>query len=143
MESPVNLDIALEGIDEPWSPLTVAVVNDYDARVAKILGDFEWHSHPDTDELFVVLSGQLRIAMAERACVYSAARRCVRGASGEAAPAVLTRRRGDPDDRAERHRQHGRQPERPDQGATARRRQPVDVTAARSASYAAVRSVSS
>ena len=65
MDRPVNLDAALASIDEPWSPLTVAVVNDYDARVARVEGTFEWHSHPETDELFVVLSGRLTIGMDE------------------------------------------------------------------------------
>lgn len=61
----MNLHAALDSIDAPWSPLTVAVVNDYDVRVAKIDGDFTWHSHPETDELFMVLSGALTIEMAE------------------------------------------------------------------------------
>lgn len=65
MDHPVNLNAAVETIEEPWSPLTVAVLNDYDARVARVEGAFEWHSHPDTDELFIVLSGSLTIGMAE------------------------------------------------------------------------------
>ena len=65
METPVNLQAALDTIDAPWSPLTVAVVNDYDVRVVKVDGDFTWHSHPETDELFLVLSGALTIEMAE------------------------------------------------------------------------------
>lgn len=65
MNAPVNLQSALDTIDAPWQPLTVAVVNDYDVRIAKIEGDFTWHSHPETDELFHVLSGRLTIEMAE------------------------------------------------------------------------------
>ena len=65
MDAPVNLQAALDTIDAPWSPLTVAVVNDYDVRVVKVHGDFTWHSHPDTDELFMVQSGALTIEMAE------------------------------------------------------------------------------
>ena len=56
---------ALDTLDTPWSPLTIAVVNDYDVRVVKVDGDFTWHSHPDTDELFMVLSGALTIEMAD------------------------------------------------------------------------------
>ncbi len=65
MDTPVNLQSALDTIDAPWKPLTVAVVNDYDVRVVKLAGDFTWHSHPETDELFHVLSGRLIIEMAE------------------------------------------------------------------------------
>ena len=65
MDAPVNLQAALATIDEPWTPLTVATVNDYDARVARIEGDFDWHRHPETDELFLVLSGEMTIKMDE------------------------------------------------------------------------------
>jgi mannose-6-phosphate isomerase-like protein (cupin superfamily) len=65
MDAPVNLHAALDTIDEPWKPLTVAVVNVYDVRVVKVRGEFTWHSHPETDELFQVLSGSLTIEMAE------------------------------------------------------------------------------
>ena len=41
----------------------MATLNDYDVRVARALGEFTRHSHPDTDELFLVLSGQLTIRM--------------------------------------------------------------------------------
>lgn len=60
---PQNLDAALEGVHEHWSPLTVATVNDYDVRVAKVLGEFTTHSHPETDEFFLVLSGTLAIRL--------------------------------------------------------------------------------
>ncbi len=60
---PQNLATILAGIDEHWSPRTVAVVNDHDVRVVKVLGDFTWHSHPETDEFFLVLSGSLTIKL--------------------------------------------------------------------------------
>lgn len=41
------------------------MVNDYDVRVAKVLGEFTPHSHPDTDEFFLVLSGRLTIRTAD------------------------------------------------------------------------------
>jgi mannose-6-phosphate isomerase-like protein (cupin superfamily) len=62
---PRNLDTVLAGVTEYWSPRTIAVVNDYDARVAKARGEFTRHSHPDTDEFFLVLSGELVIRMDE------------------------------------------------------------------------------
>jgi mannose-6-phosphate isomerase-like protein (cupin superfamily) len=61
--SPRNLDDVLATIGEHWSPRTIAVVNDYDVRVARVVGEFTRHSHPETDEFFLVLSGELTIRM--------------------------------------------------------------------------------
>jgi len=58
---PRNLDTVLASVSEHWSPRTIAVVNDYDVRVVKVLGEFTPHRHPDTDEFFLVLSGRLVI----------------------------------------------------------------------------------
>lgn len=60
---PRDLGTILAGLDQHWSPRTVAVVNDYDVRVVKVLGEFTRHSHPETDEFFLVLSGSLTIEM--------------------------------------------------------------------------------
>ena len=48
-------------IDQPWSPRVVAELNDYQFKVVRIEGDFIWHDHPETDEAFLVLEGELRI----------------------------------------------------------------------------------
>ena len=63
MTQSVDLAQALATLDQPWQPFTVAVLNDYDVRVVKVLGEFTRHSHPETDELFLVLSGSLTIRM--------------------------------------------------------------------------------
>ena len=57
----INLSDKLNLIDEQWQPKVVAEMNDYQFKLAKIEGDFIWHSHADTDETFLVLSGHLRI----------------------------------------------------------------------------------
>jgi mannose-6-phosphate isomerase-like protein (cupin superfamily) len=57
----VDLAAALAKVHQTWSPLTVATLNDYDVRVVKVQGEFTRHSHPDTDELFLVLTGTLTI----------------------------------------------------------------------------------
>ena len=57
----VNINSVLASVDQHWSPRTVAVVNDYDVRVVKAHGEFTRHSHRDTDEFFLVLSGRLVI----------------------------------------------------------------------------------
>ena len=63
MEKAVDLAAALSDFDEPWSPRTVALMIDYDVRVVKTRGEFTRHSHPKTDELFLVLRGSLTIRM--------------------------------------------------------------------------------
>ena len=67
-----NVHDVLEGLAEHWSPRTVAVVNDYDVRVVKAQGEFTRHSHPETDEFFLVLSGELTIKMDDGNVVLSA-----------------------------------------------------------------------
>ncbi len=57
----MDLAGALAGLRGPWRPRTVATVNHHALRVVRALGEFSWHSHPDTDELFFVLSGILSI----------------------------------------------------------------------------------
>lgn len=63
MPTAVDLTAILATLHEPWSPITVTMMNDYDVRVVKTLGEFTRHSHPETDELFLVLSGNLTIRM--------------------------------------------------------------------------------
>jgi mannose-6-phosphate isomerase-like protein (cupin superfamily) len=63
---PVNLDATLARFAQHWSPKKIAQVNDYDIRIVKVLGEFTWHQHADTDELFLVLSGQLTVQMRDR-----------------------------------------------------------------------------
>ncbi len=63
MASAVDLAGVLATFDEPWSPRTVALLNDYDVRVVKTKGEFTRHSHPETDEFFLVLRGSLTIRM--------------------------------------------------------------------------------
>jgi mannose-6-phosphate isomerase-like protein (cupin superfamily) len=46
---------------EQWQPKVVAEMNDYQFKIAKLQGDFVWHDHPETDETFIVLDGELRI----------------------------------------------------------------------------------
>ena len=58
-----NLDAALAAVDQPWQPHRLVSVNDYDVKVVKLLGEFVWHSHPETDELFLVRSGTLVIQL--------------------------------------------------------------------------------
>ncbi|WP_018547727.1 cupin domain-containing protein [Streptomyces sp. LaPpAH-108] len=64
---PLSLETVLASFSDQWSPRIVTSVNDYDVRVAKVEGEHLWHAHDDTDEFFLVLSGELRIALREPA----------------------------------------------------------------------------
>ena len=57
----VNLSNKLDLFTERWSPKVIAQVDDFQFKLAKLEGEFVWHSHPETDEVFLVLAGQLRI----------------------------------------------------------------------------------
>lgn len=70
--SVVTLAAAFGQFSETWSPKIVAQLNDYDVKVVKIEGDFVWHSHDDTDELFIVVEGTLTIQMRDRDVVVEA-----------------------------------------------------------------------
>jgi mannose-6-phosphate isomerase-like protein (cupin superfamily) len=59
----VDLAEKLSVFSEQWSPKVIARLNDYEIKVVKIQGEFTWHSHADTDELFLVISGELSIQM--------------------------------------------------------------------------------
>jgi mannose-6-phosphate isomerase-like protein (cupin superfamily) len=62
----VNLQEQFERFDDYWSPKIVASVNDYDVKVVKVRGEFVWHQHDETDEVFLVQAGQLRIQLQDR-----------------------------------------------------------------------------
>lgn len=57
----VNLADKLALFSDHWSPKIVAAFNGHDVMVVKVKGTFTWHSHPDTDDFFLVLSGQVTI----------------------------------------------------------------------------------
>lgn len=61
-----NVDDALASIAEHWQPHRLTSINDYDVKVVKLLGEFVWHTHPETDELFMVIRGQLIIQLRDR-----------------------------------------------------------------------------
>ena len=57
----INLKEKLSKFSDHWSPRIVAEMNDYQFKVVKIKGDFVWHNHDDTDEVFIVLEGEMKI----------------------------------------------------------------------------------
>ena len=59
MSSKINLDEKLSGFSDHWAPRIVARYNDNEVRLVKVEGEFVWHKHDETDELFLVLDGVL------------------------------------------------------------------------------------
>jgi len=55
----INLADKLSKFSEHWAPKIVAQMNDYHFKLVKIQGDFVWHSHIDTDEVFIVIDGEI------------------------------------------------------------------------------------
>jgi mannose-6-phosphate isomerase-like protein (cupin superfamily) len=62
----VDLAEKLALLDERYNPGIVGWMNDYKLVVVKVLGEFVWHSHPDTDDFFLVLRGRLTIQLRDR-----------------------------------------------------------------------------
>lgn len=64
--SAVNLKNKLSHFSEHWSPKIVSRFNGHDVMVVKVKGEFNWHSHPDTDDFFLVLKGQITIKLRDQ-----------------------------------------------------------------------------
>ena len=62
----LNLAHLLTRFSDHWSQRTIGTLNDYEIKLAKLLGEFVWHAHDDTDELFLVISGTLNIQLRNR-----------------------------------------------------------------------------
>lgn len=59
--SPINFEDKLSRFDNHWSPRVIAEMNDYQFKLVKVQGEFVWHDHAETDEVFIVLEGTLDI----------------------------------------------------------------------------------
>ena len=57
----INLKDKLAKFSDHWSPKVIAELNDYQFKLVKIQGEFVWHNHPDTDEVFIVIEGSMNI----------------------------------------------------------------------------------
>ena len=62
----IDLVEKLKSFDDRWSPKIIAGLNGQEVKVAKLEGAFEWHSHPEEDELFLVLEGEFVMEFRER-----------------------------------------------------------------------------
>lgn len=57
----INFKSKFSKFTDQWSPKVIAQMNDYQFKLVKIENDFTWHKHDDTDEVFIVLEGQIFI----------------------------------------------------------------------------------
>ena len=62
-DRPINFKEKFEKFSEQWKPKIVAQLNDYHLKIVKLQGEFIWHDHPETDEVFIVLKGHLDIQL--------------------------------------------------------------------------------
>jgi mannose-6-phosphate isomerase-like protein (cupin superfamily) len=62
----INLRSKLARFSEHWSPRVIAEMNDYQFKLVKLQGDFVWHRHDDTDEVFLVVEGEMQIGLRDR-----------------------------------------------------------------------------
>jgi mannose-6-phosphate isomerase-like protein (cupin superfamily) len=66
MDDKVNLAEKLAAFEGHFKPKLVGELNDYKLLVVKAKGEFVWHTHPDTDDFFLVLAGRLTIQLRDR-----------------------------------------------------------------------------
>ena len=59
----INFDEKLTKFSDHWSPRVIAEMNDYQFKLVKIKGEFVWHNHADTDEVFIVVKGSMNLEM--------------------------------------------------------------------------------
>ena len=93
MPDKVNLAEKLGSFTDHWAPRIVARYNDHEVRLVKVEGEFIWHKHDETDELFLVLEGELDIEFRDRTVTLGPGRADCR-AAGYGASAVCPQRRG-------------------------------------------------
>lgn len=57
----INFKDKLSKFSDYWSPKIITEMNDYQFKLVKIKGEFVWHKHEDTDEVFIVIEGKMKI----------------------------------------------------------------------------------
>jgi len=65
-DNAINFRDKLARFSEHWSPRVIAEMNDYQFKLVKLQGEFVWHAHADTDEVFIVLDGSMALEFRDR-----------------------------------------------------------------------------
>lgn len=66
MNKKINLEEKLTKFSEHWTPKVIAEMNDYQFKLVKLQGEFTWHKHDHTDEVFLVIEGEMVIEFRDR-----------------------------------------------------------------------------
>jgi mannose-6-phosphate isomerase-like protein (cupin superfamily) len=66
MSGKVNVAEKLGLFSDHWAPRIVARYNDHEIRLVKVEGEFIWHKHDETDELFFIIEGELDMEFRDR-----------------------------------------------------------------------------
>ena len=66
MNTPINLQSKFNLFSDHWSPKVIAEMNDYQFKLVKIKGEFTWHKHENTDEVFIVIEGSMGIQFKDK-----------------------------------------------------------------------------
>ena len=61
MSKKINIKQKFSKFSDLWSPKVIAEMNDYQFKIVKIHGEFVWHKHDETDEVFIVIEGSMKI----------------------------------------------------------------------------------
>ena len=66
MKKVINFKEKLNKFNDRWSPKTIADFNNHDIKLVKVKGEFVLHKHDETDEVFIVLEGVLKIVFQDK-----------------------------------------------------------------------------
>jgi mannose-6-phosphate isomerase-like protein (cupin superfamily) len=73
----ISFNDKLSRFNEHWSPRVIAEMNDYQFKLVKLQGEFVWHAHAETDEVFIVLDGDMTLEFRDRAVPLAKGEMCV------------------------------------------------------------------
>jgi mannose-6-phosphate isomerase-like protein (cupin superfamily) len=62
----VNLAEAFGSFHDHWNPRVAGDINDFQVKLVKLEGKFDWHHHAREDELFLVVAGRMKMALRDR-----------------------------------------------------------------------------
>ena len=62
----INLPDKFAKFSEHWTPKVLAEMNDYQFKLAKVKGEFIWHNHKETDEVFIIIEGEMKIEFRDK-----------------------------------------------------------------------------
>ena len=66
LDMKINFEEKLALFSDYWSPRVIAEMNDYQFKLVKVKGEFIWHSHKNTDEVFIVINGTMNIEFKDK-----------------------------------------------------------------------------